>query len=140
MCHVWTTPGWQEESSRCGLVGALAPLRSILTFLLLGRRHPFEHQLLHSSRSLREIDIAFGIDRHVIARSWDAGRLDRAYAIECLAINDGNVFVGADVEELLLRVGGQRQIPCKRRPGPDQLLYELAVVGEHLDAPVLPIG
>src|SRR5262245_63475948 len=40
----------------------------------------------------------------------------------------------------LLRVGGQRQIPCKWRLGPDQLLYELAVVGEHLDAPVLPIG
>src|SRR5215831_11369637 len=49
-------------------------------------------------------------------------------------------FVGADVKELLLRVGGQRQIPCKWRLGPDQLLYELAVVGEHLDAPVLPIG
>ena len=59
----------------------LAPVRSILTFLLLGRRHPFEHQLLHSCGSLREINIAFGIGRDVMARSQNAGRLDRAHDI-----------------------------------------------------------
>ena len=75
----------------------MAPLRCILTFLLLGRRHPFEHQLLHSGGSLREIDIAFGVSRDVMARSQNAGRLDRAHDIERLAINDGNAFVGAQL-------------------------------------------
>src|SRR5262249_57877452 len=75
----------------------------------------------------------------VMTRSKNPGRPDRAHDIESLAIDDGDTFVCADVKELLLRVGRQRQIPCKWRLGPDQLLYELAVVGKHLDASVLPI-
>ena len=72
--------------------------------------------------------------------SWsqNAGRLDRAHDIERLAINDGNAFVAAHIQELLSGVGGQRQITCKRRAGSDQLLHELAVVGEHLNAPGFP--
>src|SRR4029077_12537786 len=75
-----------------------------------------------------------------MAWSQNARRLDRAHDIERLAINDGNAFVGAHIQELLSGVGGQRQIARKRRAGSDQLLHELAVVGEHLNAPVFPIG
>ena len=50
---------------------------------------------------MREIDIAFGVSRDVMARSQNAGRLDRAHDIERLAINDGNAFVGAHIQELL---------------------------------------
>jgi hypothetical protein len=60
----------------------------------LGRQHPFEYQLLDSGGGLREINIAFGVSRDVMARSQNAWRLDRAHDIERLAINDGNAFVG----------------------------------------------
>ena len=93
----------------------LAPVRSILTFLLLGRRHPFEHQLLHSCGGLRDVDIAFGIGRDMMAGSQNAGRLDRADDFERLAIDDGNAFAVADVEELLLRV--RRTAPDSRANG-----------------------
>jgi len=118
----------------------LAPRPDRAGIPLLGRRHPFEYQLLHSSGGLREIDIAFGVSRDVMARSQNAERLDRAHDIERLAINDGNAFVGAYIQELLSSVGGQRQIACKSRTGSDQLLHEPAIVSEHLNAPVFPIG
>src|SRR5262249_27461926 len=135
---------WENAPRASNGVDASAKMRDlrkiiVKLFLLLSRRHPFEHQLLHSGGGLREIDIAFGIGRDVMTRSKNPGRPDRAHDIESLAIDDGDTFVGADVKELLLRVGRQRQIPCKWRLGPDQLLYELAVVGKHLDASVLPI-
>ena len=75
-----------------------------------------------------------------MARSQNAERLDRAHDIERLAINDGNAFVGAYLQVLLSSVGGQRQIACKSRTGSDQLLHEPAIVSEHLNAPVFPIG
>src|SRR5437763_17179572 len=65
---------------------------------LLARRHAFERQLLHSGGGLREIDIAFGIGRDVVARSQNAGRLDRAHHIERLAIDDANAFVTAHIQ------------------------------------------
>src|SRR5438067_2521704 len=65
------------------------------TFLLLCLQHPFEYQLLQSGGGLREIDIAFGVGRDVMARSQNTGRLDRADHIEALAIDDGNSLVGA---------------------------------------------
>ena len=79
--------------ANCKLIGhdrrgpPLAPRPDRAGILLLGRRHPFEYQLLHSGGGLREIDIAFGVSRDVMARSQNAGRLDRAHDIERLAIN-----------------------------------------------------
>src|SRR5262245_41447516 len=107
---------------------------------LLGRRHPFERELLHASGGLRHKDVALGIGRDVVTRAQDAGRRDRAYGREGLAIDHSNVLVGADIEELLRRIGRQRQVAREPRVGPDQLLYESAVPGEHLNPPVLPVG
>src|SRR6202040_3507399 len=59
--------------------------------------------------------------------------------IERLAIDDRNGLAAADIEELLRRIGGERQVARKRGLGSDQLLHELAVAGEHLHAPVLAI-
>ena len=75
-----------------------------------------------------------------MAASQHAGALDGPHNLERLAINDRDLLTVSNVQELLFRVRGQRQIPCKRRTGLDQLLDELAVIREHLDAPVFPIG
>jgi hypothetical protein len=60
--------------------GARRSTNSVLT-----AGHPFEGQLLHSGSGLRDIEIAFRISRDLMARSYDAGRLDIAHNLQRFA-------------------------------------------------------
>ena len=76
----------------------------------------------------------------MVAGAELARHLDLADDLERLAVDDGDGLAAADIEELLLRIGRQREVARERRVGADQLLHELAVAGEHLHAAVLAVG
>src|SRR6185503_21038858 len=103
------------------------------------QRHAFETELLHAIAGAGHVKVAFLIGGDLVPASQHTRALNAADDLERLAIDDRDFLSIADVEELLLRVRRQRQVARKRRIGLDQLLYELAVVGEHLHAPVFPI-
>src|SRR5437867_2765662 len=69
-----------------------------------------------------------------------ARNLDRADALERLPIDDRDFVAVADVQELLIAIRRQREIPGERRRRLHQLLDELSIGGEHLDAAVLAVG
>jgi hypothetical protein len=103
-------------------------------------RHPFECQFLQSGGGLLDVEISFRIDCNLMAPSDNARRLDVAYNLQRLAINNVNAIATADIQKLLGWVRRQRQVAGKRLAGSDQLLEEFAVFGKHLDAAVFPIG
>src|SRR4029079_9212017 len=67
------------------------------------------------------------------------GKLDAADDLHRLAVDDDDVVAVADVEELLIRIRRKRQVTCELRIGLDDLLQELAVRRERLNAAVLAI-
>src|SRR5688572_31508962 len=69
-----------------------------------------------------------------------AGRLDGAYDLQRLTLDDRNLGAVADLQELLVAIRRKRQVTCKRRIGLDDLIDELSLGREHLDSAALPIG
>src|SRR5947209_5972406 len=93
----------------------------------LRRRHPLECKFLESVARLRDVDIAFRVGGDVMAAADLARNLDRPSDLERLAIDDGDLLAVSDVQELLVRVRGQGQVPRELRVGPDQLFHELPI-------------
>src|SRR5262245_40261026 len=60
-----------------------------------------------------------------MAASQHARTLDAPHNLERLAIDNHNVLTVSNVQELLFRVRGQRQIPCKWRIGFDSCFTNL---------------
>src|SRR5262249_44404479 len=85
------------------------------------------------------VDVALRVGRNVVAAADLSGQLDAADDLHRLAIDDDDVVAVADVEELLIWIRRERQVTRELRVGLDDLLQELAVRRERLDAAVLPI-
>ena len=76
--------------------------------------HPPERQLLHARARRRDVEIAPGIGRDMVAGAQDALGADRSEDLERRAVDDDDAVIAPDVEELLLRVRGQGT-DCARR-------------------------
>src|SRR5262249_57767012 len=76
----------------------------------------------------------------LVTCSDDSWGLDVTHNLERLTIKDENTVTAADIKKLLIRVGRQGQIAGERRAVSDELLYELAILVEHLDTPVFPVS
>src|SRR6185503_9232431 len=99
-------------------------------------RQSLERQLLQSHRRAGDVDVALRVGRDVMAAADLSRQLDAADNLHRLAVDDDDVVAVADVEELLVGIGGERQVARKLRVGLHDLLQELAVGRERLHAAV----
>ena len=115
-------------------------------------RESLEHEPLRARarRDLAGVEVALRIDRQVM-QALEVARFLAALAkliedLQALPVEHGDVRVAVvgDIEELLLRVGGERQSGrrLRRRPGSidERLRHELPVRREDLHSPVRTVG
>jgi hypothetical protein len=136
VCKTWTSFRTQVNAPIISFPSQLPNLGSSAC----QRRHAFEHKLLHAIAGGSHVDVAFCIGGDLVAASQHARALDSSDNLQRFALDDCDFLTVSNVQELLFRVGRQRQIPRKRSAGLNQLLYELAVACEHLHASVFAIG
>src|SRR5712691_3581341 len=75
-----------------------------------------------------------------MAASQNTFAFDGLHKLKRLAVEHVDFRASSNIQEPLLRIRRQRQIPCKRHITLDQLLDELALCREYLHPPVFPVG
>src|SRR5437868_15444115 len=98
-----------------------------MTARSLRRGSALEHQPLQALSGPGDVDVALRVRGDQVTADH-AGHIDRSDAVERLAVEDRDVLAGADIEELLVRIGRQGDAVCERRGTIEVLLDELAVV------------